>query len=200
MNPDETVSITDVFGDKFDYHAMMNAEPGELGNEVDPDVTTVAGGDVILNVSRTFYVDPAAPRWQSASSRKTWTKRIRPWRGTCVIAGMGPDEKGTEPCRDIIILDSPAAVALAHEHHPDRDAAAVTNPRARPFRGRRARGPQQQTERQDHDQPDHRRHDRGAVMPQRIQQAPNERLAPARGRGLASHPEHAGENPFSRWR
>ena len=115
MNPDETVSITDVLGDKFDYHAMMNAEPGEFGNEVDPDVTTVAGGDVILNVSRTFYVDPAAPRWQISIIAEDVDEEDPAVAGHMCHCGDGPHEKGTEPCRDIIILDSPAAVALAHE-------------------------------------------------------------------------------------
>ena len=81
------------------------------------DVTTTDGGGVILNVSRTFYRDPKAPRWQISIIAEDVDDPENPpaVAGHMCHCGDGPHEKGEEPCREIITLGSDAAIRLAHE-------------------------------------------------------------------------------------
>jgi hypothetical protein len=114
-NDDDLVSITDVLGDEIDYHAMMNAEPGELSTVIKPDVTTVDGGGVILDVSRTFYESPVRPKWSISIIAEDVDQEDPDIAGHMCRCGEGPHEKGDGPCREIITLGSDAAVRLAHE-------------------------------------------------------------------------------------
>jgi len=118
MNPeDEMVSITDVLGPEYDYHAMMNAKPGEFGTETPLDVTTTDGGDVILNVNRTFYRDPDAPRWQISVIAEDVDEPQNPpdVAGHLCRCGDLHEHAGEGEDIEIITLTADAAVRLAHE-------------------------------------------------------------------------------------
>lgn len=115
MSTDESIYVSDVLNNSFDYDAMMNAEPGELSTIVKPDVITLDGGGVTLNISRTFYVSPIRPKWSISIIGDDIDEEDPDIAGHVCRCGDGPHEKGPEPCQEIISLGPDAAVKLARE-------------------------------------------------------------------------------------
>lgn len=112
---DESIFVSDVLYNSFDDHAMMLAEPGEISTVVRPDVTTLDGGAVSLNVGRTFYVSPIRPKWSISIVGEDIDGEDPDTAGHMCHCGDGPHEKGPEPCMQMLSLGPDAAVKLARE-------------------------------------------------------------------------------------
>jgi hypothetical protein len=101
----------------YDYDAMMNALPGGSGTNNDSGVTTTDGSEVILNVSRAFYRDPGAPRWQiSIVTEDVEDPQMpRDVAGHECRCGALHEHAGCGEDVEVITLAADAAVRLAHK-------------------------------------------------------------------------------------
>jgi hypothetical protein len=109
------VTISDVLGDNYDYHAVMNAKPDRFRRS-DPGVTTTDGGEVILSAGRTFYRDPKAPRWSMSIGAEVVDEEDPDETGhECICGDLHEKLNDNGPFYEFITLDLPSAVQLAHE-------------------------------------------------------------------------------------